>query len=90
MRYVGVDRWLLYGIADCELHAFVKAEEQKNVQELYWVQFEEYIPTKPELHHKYDSPQHATIDGWIFTWTPGCVRTERKRNLDRTVSTSMR
>jgi hypothetical protein len=34
---------MLYGIADCELHAFVQADEQKNVQEFYWVQFEAYI-----------------------------------------------
>jgi hypothetical protein len=71
VRYVGADRWVLYGIADCELHAFVKADEQKNVQELYWVQFESYIPTRPDLHHKYDSPRHATIGGLDFyaeTW----------------------
>jgi hypothetical protein len=34
-QYVGADRWLLYGIADCELHAFVEADAQKNVQRLY-------------------------------------------------------
>ena len=72
VRYVGADRWVLYGIADCELHAFVRADEQKNVQELYWVQFEGYIPTRPDLHHKYDSPQHTTIGGldfYVDTWT---------------------
>ena len=71
VHYVGADRWVLYGIADCELHAFVKAAEQKNVQELYWVQFEGYIPTRPDLHHKYDSPRHATIGGldfYVDTW----------------------
>ena len=75
-RYVGADRWVLYGIADCELHAFVepdpkKADEQKNVHRLYWVQFEGYLPTKPELHHTYDSPRHANIGGMDFyvdTW----------------------
>jgi hypothetical protein len=71
VQYVGADRWVLYGIADCELHAFVDVDRQKNVQRLYWVQFEQYIPTRPELHHKYDSPQHATIGGLDFvvdTW----------------------
>jgi hypothetical protein len=71
LHYVGADRWVLYGIADCELHAFVKADEQKNVQELYWVQFEQYVPTRPELHHTYDSPRHATIGGldfYVDTW----------------------
>ena len=68
---VGADQWVLYGIADCELHAFVEADEQKNVQELYWVQFQGYIPSRPDLHHKYDSPRQATIGGldfYVDTW----------------------
>ena len=66
VEYVGADRWVLYDIADCELHAFVEADGQKNVQRLYWVQFEGYVPTKPELKHKYDSPRHATMGGLDF------------------------
>ena len=69
--YVGADRWILYGIADCELHAFVQADAQKKVQRLYWVQFESYLPAKPELHHTYDSPRHTQISGLDFyldTW----------------------
>ena len=72
VQYVGADRWELYGIADCELQAFVEADAQKNVQRLYWVQFEAYLPSKPKLHHRYDSPQHATIGGldfYVDTWT---------------------
>jgi hypothetical protein len=72
VQYVGADRWILYKIADCELHAFVEADEQKNVQRLYWIQFEGYIPSRPELHHTYDSPRHATIGGldfYVDTWT---------------------
>jgi hypothetical protein len=71
VQYVGADRWVLYGIADCELHAFVEADGQNHVQRLYWVQFEGYLPTKPELEHKYDSPRHAQIGGLDFymdTW----------------------
>jgi len=30
---------VLYGMADCELHAFVEADSQKNVERLYWIQF---------------------------------------------------
>ena len=26
VQYVGADRWVLYDIADCELHAFVEAD----------------------------------------------------------------
>lgn len=70
-QYVGADRWVLYGIADCELHAFVEADEDKNVQRLYWVQFEGYVPTRPELKHKYNSPRITTLGGMNFyvdTW----------------------
>jgi len=71
VQYVGADRWVLYDMADCELHAFVEADKQRNVERLYWVQFEGYIPSKPDLHHTYDSPRHATIGGldfYVDTW----------------------
>ncbi len=71
VNYVGADRWVLYGIADCELHAFVEADAQKKVQRLYWVQFEGYLASRPDLHHTYDSPKHATIGGldfYVDTW----------------------
>ena len=73
-QYVGADRWLLYGIADCELHAFVEADAQKNVQRLYWVQFEGYLPNRPDLHHTYGSPKHTTIGGMDF-YVDSWVRT---------------
>jgi hypothetical protein len=69
--YVGGDRWILYGMADCELHVFVHADAKKNVQRLYWIQFEGYLPTRPELHHTYDSPRHIQINGldfYVDTW----------------------
>src|SRR5262245_58004710 len=70
-QYIGGDRWVLYGIADCELHAFVEPDKQKNVQRLYWIQFEGYLPTRPELHHRYDSVRHTHIGGldfYVDTW----------------------
>lgn len=71
VQYVGADRWILYGMANCELHAFVEADRQKNVQRLYWVQFEAYLPTRPELKHTYNSPRIAKLGGMDFyvdTW----------------------
>jgi hypothetical protein len=39
------------------------------------VQFEDYLPSRPELSHRYDSPQHTTIGGldfYVDTWVvPG-------------------
>ena len=69
--YVGVDRFFLLDIADCELYAFVEVDDQKNVQRLYWIQFEDYLPSKPDLQHHYESPRHMTIGGFRFyvdTW----------------------
>jgi hypothetical protein len=77
-KYVGADRWPLYNIADCELHAFVKADGQQVVHELYWIQFEGYLPSKPDMHHTYDSPRHAQIGGldfYVDTW----VRADREK-----------
>jgi hypothetical protein len=71
VQYVGADRWVLYHVADCELHAFIEADAKKDVQRLYWIQFEGYIPSRPELHHTYDSPRHANIGGldfYVDTW----------------------
>jgi hypothetical protein len=80
VQYVGADRWILYDIADCELHAFVEADESRNVQRRYWVQFEAYVPTRPDLHHTYDSPRHANIGGldfYVDTWvTPSDAQVE--------------
>jgi hypothetical protein len=70
-QYVGADRFVLYEIANCELHALVDLDEHKNVRRLYWVQFEGYLPTRPELQHTYDSPRHANLGGldWFLdTW----------------------
>ena len=71
VQYVGADRWVLYDMADCELHAFIDPDPHRNVQRLYWVQFEGYLPTRPELKHTYDSPRHTAIGGMDFyvdTW----------------------
>lgn len=66
VRYVGADRWPLYDIADCELHVFVDATTQKKVERLYWLQFEAYLPSRPELHHSYPFTQTDTLGGLLF------------------------
>jgi hypothetical protein len=76
--YAGQDAWILFGIAHCQLFAFVQADPHKNVQRLYWVQFEGYLPSMPRLHHEYTSTRHATLGGmnfyvdtWVQTNRPG-------------------
>lgn len=73
-QYAGAERFVLYGIADCEIEVFVEADTAKNIIRLYWIQFEGYLPSKPDLHHQYDSPRHADLGGWDFyvdTWPRG-------------------
>ena len=65
-RYVGAHRWTLYDIADCELHLFVEADESKKVQRLYWIQFEGYIASRPELHYDYSSDAITEFAGRPF------------------------
>lgn len=65
VQYVGADRWPLYDIADCELHLFVEAD-QKKVQRLYWLQFESYLASRPELHHTYPFTKTETLNGLLF------------------------
>lgn len=70
--YAGTDHWLLKQYFDqIELHAFVDAGKDKQVQRLYWLQFEAYLPSHPEYHHGYDSTRHAMLGGLDFlvdTW----------------------
>lgn len=64
-RYLGAERWDLYGIADCELHLFAEADATGQVKRLYWIQFEGYLPDNT---HRYDySPDEpVTFAGLPF------------------------
>ena len=67
-RYVGADRWILYGYDDVELHVFAEADADNRVRNLHWIQFEAYIPERPELSHAghYDSSRRILVDGLEF------------------------
>jgi hypothetical protein len=77
-RYVGADRWVLYDVADCELHAFVETDAEGKVERRYWVQFEAYLPEKPDQKYEYGSPRRTTLGGkefYVDTWVrPSDVR----------------
>ena len=64
-RYVGADRWILYGIADCEVHLFVEADAAKAIKRYYWIQFEAMVPEKPDAKHVYSDPT-LNLDGTEF------------------------
>jgi hypothetical protein len=66
IEYVGADRWVLYGVADCEIHVFVAADKDKKVSRLYWIQFEGYLPELATAKYEYDSPTRVSIGGREF------------------------
>lgn len=49
--YVGAVRFVMFGSADCEIHLFVDADQDKRIRRLFWVQFEAYLPSHPELQY---------------------------------------
>lgn len=89
-RYAGSDRFLLTDpkigpFDDCELHVFVETDGH-DLRRLYWVQFEAYLASHPNMHHTYDSPRHARIGGldfYVDTWvSPANERSDRGSDTD--------
>jgi hypothetical protein len=65
-HYLGADRWHLFGVADCEVHIFIQADEKKTVQSLFWIQFEGYLPEKPDQRYDYRKDLELLVDGMEF------------------------
>ncbi|WP_022701354.1 hypothetical protein [Oceanicaulis alexandrii] len=51
--YAGGRRWALYDVVDAEMHLFVEAGEDRIVDRLYWIQFEAYLPNRPEASYDF-------------------------------------
>jgi len=88
VQYVGADRWVLYGMADCELHAFVdtdhqKTNRQKNVHRLYWIQFEGYLPTGQSCTTPMIRLDMRTSAAWILCRHMGPAQQRRDRTRFR-------
>jgi len=64
--YVGVDTFVLYNVARCEIHLFAQADSARNVQRLYWVQFEGYLPGLDEEYNYSNDPRRTLINGFTF------------------------
>lgn len=66
--YVGSDRFDLYGVADAEIEVFVEADANKRLKRLYWIQFESYWPSRPDLKYDYSDnrrEQHWGTTVWV-------------------------
>src|SRR5438105_4230147 len=49
-RYVGAQRFVLYGVADAEQHFFVDADKAGHIRRLYWLQFEHFLPSNTDAY----------------------------------------
>ncbi len=85
-KFVGSSHWVLQAYEDdIKLNAYVDAGADKQVQRLYWLQFEAYLPSRPELKHIYDSKRHVTLGGMDFlvdTWVQTTVATDEPDSDD--------
>jgi hypothetical protein len=90
VQYVGASRWVLYDVADAEVHVFVEADSGRRVTRLYWIQFEGYLPSVNSRYDGYTSPTRASlgdlefiVDGFVLANPPRQLRegSDRERVL---------
>jgi hypothetical protein len=84
--HVGSDRFVLYDVADCEIHVFVEADAQHRVRRLYWIQFEGYLPTQPGRRYNYADGNRRIDLGGTATWlraAPANVSEPARAGSDR-------
>ena len=65
LTYVGSEKFILYEVANCEIHLFVEADD-KRVKRLYWIQFEAYLPEVDRTYDYSGSQLRTKIDGHDF------------------------
>ena len=72
--YVGAERFTLYGVADAEIHVFAESDSRRRLTRLYWIQFESYLASRPELRFNYaEGNRRAELWGAV-TWVGGGPR----------------
>jgi len=58
-KYIGSQKFILYGRAQVEQHFFVHADKQRHIKGMYMVQFEGYLPN---VNATYDYPTTKTVN----------------------------
>ncbi len=85
-RYVGGQKFVLYGNADTEQHFFVETHADNTLKSVYWVQYEAYLPGKPWTYDYDDSPLRVTLGDYEFFTDTAVVSFDpdrkRKRGTD--------
>ena len=67
LAHVGSETFILYGIARCEIHLYAKANDAGEVGQLYWIQYEGYLPSLiPRSYDYSEEPYRTEIAGKTF------------------------
>ncbi len=66
-RYVGGRQVNLYGVADAEIHLFVKPGKNDVIDAFYWVQFEHRVPSDRGFYN-YPADHSTDIGGLNFVY----------------------
>jgi hypothetical protein len=62
LDYIGSEKFVLYKVADCEIHVFAEVEKGR-LSRFYWVQFEGYLPKKKRYKYDYSKSKYRTNIG---------------------------
>ena len=65
-RYLGGQKFVLYGVADTEQHFFIQTDADDKLESVYWVQHEAYLPGKRYTYNYDDSPLQVTLGDYVF------------------------
>ena len=65
-KYLGGQKFILYGVADTEQHFFVETTTDDKLKSVYWVQYEAYLPDKSYTYDYDDSPLRVTLGDYEF------------------------
>ncbi|MCH7830986.1 MAG: hypothetical protein IIB75_10580 [Proteobacteria bacterium] len=63
-RYIGGQKFVLYGVADTEQYFFVETTADNKLKSLYWVQFEAYLPDNTYQYDYEDSPARLQLNDY--------------------------
>jgi hypothetical protein len=77
-KYLGSQRFTLYGVANAEQHFFVKAAPDHTIRSVYWIQFEEYLPDNQSTYG-YKFEKVTSISGRNFDTVAGAGNTSQRR-----------
>lgn len=82
-RYLGGQKFILYGLADTEQHFFVETTADDRLESLYWVQYESYLPGKSYTYDYSDSPLRLELGEYTFFTDTAVVASDANRRRKR-------